>query len=88
MVTKLLGLVLLFRKIAQLMTVRPITPPTLILMPPPIMTIVRLQEMMIRAALSLRRSKNICGFRKPLPSVNIAPMYMATKIPILMNMSI
>ena len=78
----------LLTKIAQAMVVRPMTPPTLMLMPPVIMTMVRAQEMMMRAALSLSRSKNICGFRKPPPMKRTAARYMAAKIPILMNISI
>ena len=85
MVTKSLPIVQLLRKRAQLMTVRPITPPTEMLMPPPIMTTVRAQEMMMSAALSFSRSKICWAFRKPPPSVTIAPRYMAAKIPILMT---
>ena len=88
MLTALFPSALLFRNSAQLITVSPITPPTLMLMPPPIMTIVSAQEMMISAALSLIRSKIICGLRKPPLSVSMAAMYMAAKMPILMYISI
>ena len=69
------------------MTVKPITPPTLMLMPPPIMTMVRLQEMMISAALSLSRSKTCCTFRKPPPRKIIAAAYITTNMPMLMVVS-
>ena len=77
----------LFRYSTQLMTTRDVTPPTLMSIPPPIMTTVRPQATIISGALSFSRSKICCARRKPPPSSSMARAYIAKKIQIVMVIS-
>ena len=75
------------RNLATLMAVRHTTPPTLISMPPPIITIVSEHPRIIRYALLFSRLKISCRVRNRFPRKIIAAAYIVTKIPIAMSIS-
>ena len=69
---------------ARGMTTRDVTAPTLMSMPPPIMTMVRPKDTMMRLALSFSMSKICCACRKPPCSAIMATRYITIKIPMVM----